>query len=247
MLGMRSATVHVPNSMQHPKKAHASAYRLAARILAPYFHSTNGAGHPITSAKPASSVSPHPYPSALYIAGANSGKPNPARLRRQDTAARALAACSVKASMTYVWMPWKLRMMPAPTRAMPCARVSARKYRPYGATHDVGHDPVHMILHTPARNKQPDRQHHAPRHHRRQAVLRQSHSSIPPRVVPVDAVEEARVDLGRAGEADAERDVVEACDPDALVVDVVEDRGERRQEHCAGVSMHVDTQGADAR
>lgn len=36
--------------------------------------------------------SPLPYPSALYIVGANSGKPNPAHERRNVTAASAAAA-----------------------------------------------------------------------------------------------------------------------------------------------------------
>lgn len=47
------------------------------------------AGHPITAPTIASTVLPHPYPKALYIAGAKSGKPNPAQERRQVTAARA--------------------------------------------------------------------------------------------------------------------------------------------------------------
>lgn len=64
--------------------------------------------------------SPLPYPSALYIAGANSGKPKPAHDRQNVTAASAEAACKVNASMTYVWMHWKLRIVPAPTSAMPC-------------------------------------------------------------------------------------------------------------------------------
>lgn len=29
------------------------------------------------------------------------------------------AACNVNASMTYVWMDWKLRIMPAPMSEMP--------------------------------------------------------------------------------------------------------------------------------
>lgn len=63
--------------------------------------------------------SPLPYPSEAYIAGANSGNPKPAHDRRKVTAASADAACSVNASMTYVWMAWKLRIVPAPTKAMP--------------------------------------------------------------------------------------------------------------------------------
>ena len=79
----------------------------------------------MTMATTASILSPLPYPRALYIAGANSGKPNPAMDLRNVTAARAenngrsrSASCSlkhcvfgdyspeaawnVKASMTYV-------------------------------------------------------------------------------------------------------------------------------------------------
>ena len=58
------------------------------------------AGHPTPIANAASIVSPFPYPSASYIVGANSGNPNPAHDRRNETAARAEAACSVKASTT---------------------------------------------------------------------------------------------------------------------------------------------------
>lgn len=47
------------------------------------------AGQPKTIATTASIVSPLPKPSALYIEGAKSGKANPARDRRQFTAARA--------------------------------------------------------------------------------------------------------------------------------------------------------------
>lgn len=47
------------------------------------------AGHPMTAPTIASTVLPHPYPRASYIAGANSGKPNPAQERRNVTAARA--------------------------------------------------------------------------------------------------------------------------------------------------------------
>ena len=46
-------------------------------------------GTPTAMAKHARIVSPLPYPSALYIAGANSGKPNPASERRKVAAARA--------------------------------------------------------------------------------------------------------------------------------------------------------------
>jgi len=67
----------------------------------------------------AKTVLPIPYPSALYMAGAKSGKPNPATERKQDTAASATyniinrmrgnniqwrnipdAACKVNASIT---------------------------------------------------------------------------------------------------------------------------------------------------
>lgn len=47
------------------------------------------AGQPITMATTARIVSPFPYPSALYIAGANRGNPKPAIDRRHAAAARA--------------------------------------------------------------------------------------------------------------------------------------------------------------
>ena len=85
------------------------AYLLAFRIRSPYFQKRNGLcatfrehchtqkgrrmctyeGTPTAMAKHARIVSPLPYPSALYIAGANSGKPNPASERRKVAAARA--------------------------------------------------------------------------------------------------------------------------------------------------------------
>lgn len=48
------------------------------------------AGHPRPMARHARMVSPFPYPSFAYIAGANRGKPKPARERRNETAARAI-------------------------------------------------------------------------------------------------------------------------------------------------------------
>ena len=48
------------------------------------------AGQPMTMATAASTVSPLPNPSAEYIAGANSGNPQPASERKQDTAAIAV-------------------------------------------------------------------------------------------------------------------------------------------------------------
>lgn len=77
------------------------------------------AGQPKAIANAARIVQPLPYPNLAYMAGAKSGKPKPARERRQDTAASADAACSVKLSTTYVWMLWKFRIIPAPTHAMP--------------------------------------------------------------------------------------------------------------------------------
>lgn len=78
------------------------------------------AGHPTMIAIQAKMVSPLPYPRAAYMDGANNGNPNPHNERRKATAARAEAACKVNVSMTYVWMDWKLRITPAPTKAMPC-------------------------------------------------------------------------------------------------------------------------------
>ena len=100
------------------------------------------AGMPITIAAHAKIVFPFPYPRALYIAGANSGKPKPAIERKNVVEASAIeqamllqsrsneltkyggvylpdAAYNVKESMTYIWIPWKLRIMPPPTMAMP--------------------------------------------------------------------------------------------------------------------------------
>lgn len=47
------------------------------------------AGQPITIPSMARIVSPFPYPSFIYIDGANNGNPNPQRDRRKDTAASA--------------------------------------------------------------------------------------------------------------------------------------------------------------
>ncbi len=47
------------------------------------------AGVPTPKQNAAKIVSPLPYPSASYMYGAKSGKPNPASERKQDTAARA--------------------------------------------------------------------------------------------------------------------------------------------------------------
>ena len=77
------------------------------------------AGHPKVMATAARILFPFPYPKSLYMTGANSGNPNPARERRHDTAASADAAWRVKLSTTYVWMAWKLRIIPEPTHAMP--------------------------------------------------------------------------------------------------------------------------------
>ena len=44
----------------------------------------------MTTATTASMVSPLPNPSALYIAGANNGKPKPQRERKNATAASAM-------------------------------------------------------------------------------------------------------------------------------------------------------------
>ena len=48
------------------------------------------AGQPIPIPQAARIVSPFPRPSALYIAGAKSGNPNPARDRKKEAAARAV-------------------------------------------------------------------------------------------------------------------------------------------------------------
>jgi hypothetical protein len=66
-----------------------SIWRLLFRILSPYFQKNHGAGQPTTIENPASRVEPPPYPRALYIAGAKSGKPKPAKERKHDTAANA--------------------------------------------------------------------------------------------------------------------------------------------------------------
>lgn len=51
----------------------------------------------MTIAHTARMVSPFPYPSFAYIVGANSGKPNPARERKHETAAR--AGCGARVSL----------------------------------------------------------------------------------------------------------------------------------------------------
>ena len=68
----RSENVGKFSQGHHPRKRHTHA------------------GHPITMAITASTVSPFPNPSAEYIAGANRGNPHPANERRQATAAIAV-------------------------------------------------------------------------------------------------------------------------------------------------------------
>jgi hypothetical protein len=46
-----------------------------ARSRLPYFQNSHGVGHPKTIATNASIELPHPYPSDMYIYGANKGKP----------------------------------------------------------------------------------------------------------------------------------------------------------------------------
>ena len=55
------------------------------------------AGHPTAMANAARMVSPFPYPSALYMGGAKSGKPNPVTDRRKFAAARAVDVLVVTA------------------------------------------------------------------------------------------------------------------------------------------------------
>ena len=89
----------------------------------------------------------------------------PANDLRKETAASPDAACSVNASMTYVWMHWKLRIMPAPRKAVPCIRACTvqlhrrkreQKKRVGGGrgereeAHDVGHEPENAVLCRPA-------------------------------------------------------------------------------------------------
>jgi hypothetical protein len=63
------------------------AKRLLFRSFSPYFQNNHGAGQPNTIAKPASREDPPPYPRAVYMAGANNGKPKPASERKHETAA----------------------------------------------------------------------------------------------------------------------------------------------------------------
>lgn len=58
----------------------------------------------MTTANAARMVFPFPYPSALYIAGANSGKPKPASERRHDTAANANHTAQTKKRVSRVHM-----------------------------------------------------------------------------------------------------------------------------------------------
>lgn len=90
---------------------------------------------------------------------------------------------------------------------------------------------MHLRLDRPAGDEQPNREQNCTGHHRRQAELRAADTTAMGLRKPVvDAVKQACVDLGRAGEADAERDVVQAGDADALVVHAGENAVDRREE-----------------
>ena len=65
---------------------------LLALNLSPNFHRMNGAGNPSPTAINPNTELPHPYPNALYIAGANSGNPKPASDLNTVVDATALAA-----------------------------------------------------------------------------------------------------------------------------------------------------------
>lgn len=62
------------------------------------------------------------------MAGANSGKPNPARLRSTVAAAMALAAYRVYESTRYVWMHWKPMMTPPQNSAAPMLGLSQSQH-----------------------------------------------------------------------------------------------------------------------
>lgn len=65
-------------------------YRRASQShIAVELNGNTYAGQPMTMATAPKMESPLPYPRALYIVGANSGKPNPAQDRRNVTAAKA--------------------------------------------------------------------------------------------------------------------------------------------------------------
>ncbi len=86
---------------------------LLARNFSPYNHSKIGLGQPIAIAMAASKLPPAPYPSSLYMVGANSGNPNPAKLRSTVVAPTALAAKRLYESTMYPCTHWKLIIVPA--------------------------------------------------------------------------------------------------------------------------------------
>ena len=128
-------------------KSQPAANWLFSLNIGPNFHNMNGAGTPSANATKPNTLFPHPKSSALYMAGANSGNPNPAKLRRTVAAAIALAAYRVYESTRYVWMHWNPMMTPAQKMAAPmfgmiqwtwaCA-LQPYQNRPMGTSSEAG-------------------------------------------------------------------------------------------------------------
>lgn len=97
---------------------------------------------------------------------------------------------------------------------------------------NVGPDPVRVRLGRPAVDEDADGQQDGAGDEHRHAELWTARSAVGHVAAlegGVDAVLQRRADLGAQEEAQAQRDVVEACDAGALVVLVGPERGERRQ------------------
>ena len=141
----------------------------------------------------------------------------------------------MNASTTYVCIDWKFRIVPAPTSAMPMSGAiqwtSARAVQPVmkspmGSRIAPGTiDAVGSYQHSSN-----DRQ-DATKGVRTKSVLGPPHAAAPLGEVLVDLVEQLRIQLRRAGQADTEREVVQAGDAGGLMVGAFEDGGDGSEEH----------------
>lgn len=111
------------------------------------------AGQPSRIATQAIIESPLPYPNLSYMIGAKRGKPKPAADLKNNTAAIADAAWREKQSRTNIWMAWKFRIMPPPTRAIPCEMSVCACIVSISLSHDVSYDPMKLVLGSPPRQE----------------------------------------------------------------------------------------------
>jgi hypothetical protein len=116
---LKMSGIYAHSTFQHHSKPPSATFfqpaanLLLSRSVSPNLQSMKGAGTPKANAINPRRLFPHPKSSALYIAGAKRGNPNPASDRSTVAAAIALAAYLVYESTRYVWMHWKPIMTPA--------------------------------------------------------------------------------------------------------------------------------------